>query len=104
MTLSNTIKQIAGETGEANNPVRLLDADVVSQAPLRIRLRKNDKLVLPEERFIIPEKLTDYTVTVRTPRGTETQTIMGALKIGDELVVASLQGGGRYFIMDRIRK
>lgn len=101
MTLSNTIKQLSVEAGSASAPVRLIDADVISDSPLRIRLSQNSKLVLGQERFIIPEKLTDYEITVQTPRGLEMQTIMNALKAGDRIVVVSMQGGGMYYVLDR---
>lgn len=101
MTLSNEIKLLANGAGEAGRPVRIVDADVVSTSPLRIRLSKNDKLVLPGERFIIPENLTDYEVTVQTPNRTEIHKIMNALKAGDQIVVATVQGGGLYYVLDR---
>lgn len=101
MTLSNEIKILANGAGEANRPVRIIDADVVSDSPLRIRLSKNDKLILTGERFIIPENLTDYEVTVQTPNRTETHRIMNALKTGDQITVASIQGGGKYYVLDR---
>ncbi len=101
MTLSNEIKQLAARAAGSERPVRIIDADVVSTSPLRIRLSNNEKLVLSSERFIIPEKLTDYELSVRTPRGTETHTFFNALKTGDQIVVVSLQGGGMYYVLDR---
>ncbi|KIL72553.1 DUF2577 domain-containing protein [Bacillus badius] len=101
MALGNTIKKIANDANKAESPVRILDADVISDSPLSIRLMKNNKLVFSEEFFIIPESLTDHTVQVQTPRGTETHTILNALKAGDELTVASIQGGGSYYILGR---
>ncbi len=102
MTLSNAIKQLSIGAGNANSPVRILAADVVSNAPLKIRLSKNEKLVLSGDRFVVPQMLTDYTVRVQTPHGMEEHLIKNALQAGDEIMVVALQGGGRYFILDRI--
>lgn len=102
MTLSNVIKQLSIRAGDSNLPVRVLGGEVVSSAPLKIRLNKNDKLVLGGGRFVIPERLTDYTQIVQTPRGTEEHVIRNSLKNGDEIMLIALQGGGRYFVLDRI--
>ncbi|WP_203363090.1 DUF2577 domain-containing protein [Bacillus sp. REN10] len=102
MALRNTIKQLALEANGAENPVRILDADVISTDPLRIRLMNNNKLILFKESFIIPESLTDYTVQVQTPHGIEMHTVLNALKTGDQLKVASVQGGGLYYVLDRV--
>ncbi|OCA85222.1 DUF2577 domain-containing protein [Pseudobacillus wudalianchiensis] len=104
MALYNTIKKLAIDASKAEIPVRILDADVVFTTPLSIRLMKNNKLILSEECFVIPESLTDHTVQVQTPRGTETHTVLNGLKAGDELVVASVQGGGLYYVLDRKAK
>ncbi|RJS59140.1 DUF2577 domain-containing protein [Bacillus sp. PK3_68] len=102
MALSDKIKKHSLKAGEIENPVRIFDADVVSTNPVSIRLMNNNKLILSEESFIIPKSLTDYTVQVQTPRGIETHTVLNALRIGDNLKVAAIQGGGFYYVLDRV--
>ncbi|ANB56129.1 hypothetical protein GFC29_3133 [Anoxybacillus sp. B7M1] len=82
------IKKIALEAVQAESPLRFLEAIVVSAPPdFQIKLRDNNKLIIPEDLISIAERLTEL--------GKE-------LKIGDRVMVAAIQGGQSFFIIDRI--
>ena len=77
--------------------------EVVSISPLKVRVTNN--LTIPSSLLIVPERLTNHTVTANVSceyGGTKTMTIYGALKIGDKVALLRKQGGQSYFILDRI--
>lgn len=107
MGMIKTILSKVEENGEANRPVRLIPADVVSPSPnLQIRLMNDDKQVYPAENFIIPEALTRHTKEVRINGEVSSCTFYNELQAGDEIMVASLQGleSSKYFILDRVNQ
>lgn len=82
-----TIKKIALEAVQAESPLRLVEATVVIPPPdIQIRLKSNPKLIIPSDIISIAERLTEP--------GKE-------LKIGDRVMVAIIQGGQSFFILDR---
>ncbi|MGE8079017.1 DUF2577 domain-containing protein [Peribacillus loiseleuriae] len=103
MSLSNTIKKVAVGAGNASGQVRIMPADVVSPPPnLKIRLKKNNKLILPAENFIIPESLTEHSKKIQLDGIMRDCLFMTGLKTGDRLMVASIQGATSYYVLDRI--
>ncbi|WP_046180393.1 DUF2577 family protein [Domibacillus tundrae] len=105
MTMLGTILKAAQENGEANRPVRLIPADVVTPAPnLKIRLMNDDKLIMEGEHFIIPESLTKHTKQVTINGTNNSITFHNELQAGDELMVVSLQGldAAKYYVLDRV--
>ncbi|OLN21846.1 hypothetical protein BTO30_12560 [Domibacillus antri] len=97
---------LAAQTNnEANRPVRLIPADVVTPAPdLKIRLWNDDKQIYKSEHFIIPESLTKHTKQVTIDGVVSSCTFNDELQAGDELMVVSLQGldSTKFFILDRV--
>lgn len=97
--------------------VGLLEGEVISSSPLKIRLKKNVKLIIPKELLVVPEYLTNRTINCNVSASyisTATEefnnvssndvsiTINNALKIGDKVMLISFEGGQKYFILDRI--
>lgn len=103
---------------------------VVSTSPLKVQV--TNLLTIPESALIVPQHLTDYTVSVTVNWSTEdhsythahsipdgnsgdntythnhqvngkkSMTIHNALKSGDKVAILRKQGGQSYFILDRI--
>ena len=97
--------------------VGLLEGEVVSSSPLKVKLKKNAKLVIPKELLVVPESLTNRTINCSVSASyvsTSTEdfsnvssnsvniTINNALKIGDKVMLISFEGKQKYFILDRI--
>lgn len=95
------LKTIKGATLEgvlANAPVELTEAVIIEAPPdLKIMLKSNKKLPIPKEIIIVAERLTRYNRITNVP-------IENELKVGDEVMVAILQGGQFFYIMDRAIK
>ena len=101
----STILLPAQDNNDANRPVRLIPADVVSPAPnLKIRLANDDRQIHSAEYFIIPESLTTHTKQVTINGTASTITFQNDLQAGDELMVAAVQGleSSKYFILDKV--
>lgn len=121
------IKKITSETNRSESPLEIVEAVVVSDPPdLKIKVKDNDKLIIPAEIIQVSEHLTrhirtaDISGTViassMTANGTgphkheiTSVSLEGAdveftdeLKIGDQVMVAILQGGQSFFIFDRV--
>lgn len=50
MRLSEAIKHLAVGAVDAESPVELLSAEVVSVSPVEIKLKENNKLIIPKRR------------------------------------------------------
>lgn len=57
MRLSEAIKHLAVGAVDAESPVELLPAEVVSVSPVEIKLKENSKLIIPEDAIIIPKRM-----------------------------------------------
>lgn len=95
---------------------------VVSTTPLKVQV--TNLFTIPESLLVVPEHLTDHTVSVtinwntgsksggsgensfashnHSISGTKSMTVHGALKVGDKVALLRKQGGQSYFILDRI--
>lgn len=102
--LISLIKQAAIDAVDNAQMCDLRFGEVVSISPLNIKITNN--LTIPSSLLIVPEHLTNRTVSVTVnwanESGTKTMTINGALKIGDKVALLRKQGGQSYFILDRI--
>jgi hypothetical protein len=101
--VNQLIKKIALEAMNASSPLRFMEATVVSAPPdLKIELRDNDKLIIPTDLIIVSEYLSKHTRQIRVNGGTpQTYEFMDELKSGDRVMVAAIQGGQSFFILDR---
>lgn len=78
-------------------------ATVTSEIPFALRVDGNMKFELDASDVIVAECLTDRTEVIRHADGTlETITRMGALKVGDRVIVSSMNNGQICAILDRM--
>lgn len=57
MRLSDAIKELALGAVNAESPVDVMPAEIVSVSPLSIKIRDNDKLVIPSDLLVVAEHL-----------------------------------------------
>jgi len=83
------IRRIAATSGNGEHgetPLQLVEGIVVSSPPnIQIKLKDNDKLIIPSELIQAAEQI--HKLGIHT---------------GDQVMVAILQGGQSFFIVDRI--
>jgi|SRR5690625_3177270 len=126
MSVAQTIKKMAKEAMDASSPLQFIEAEVHSAPPnIQIRLKDNKKLLIPSEFIRISEHLTRHkrTANISSSNISESMTSAGEkshthniqsltlknaeiefvdqLKIGDKVMVAAIQGGQSFFIIDR---
>jgi hypothetical protein len=123
--LIEIIKVAAMDAVENSKPCEFKFGTVVSVKPLKVQIT-ND-LILPESVLIVPQHLTDYTVSISgggnaatsisvegntlfvkeseptDESNTTTITVHNALTIGDHVALIRNQGGKTYYILSRIR-
>ncbi|UQZ45694.1 DUF2577 domain-containing protein [Bacillus sp. PK3-037] len=88
MRLSEAIKHLAVGAVDAESPVELLPAEVVSVSPVEIKLKENSKLMIPADALIIPKRM---------QFGGD-----DALELGDRVMTAALTGGQLFYILDKL--
>ncbi|MDR6883561.1 DUF2577 family protein [Bacillus sp. 3255] len=95
------LAQIISQIGR-NDFDKLEIATVTSQAPLTIRVN-GMKFDLHADDVIVADCVTDREEVIRRQDGTyETITRMNGLKVGDRVIVSSMNGGQLYAILDRM--
>lgn len=123
------IKKAALEAYAAEKPVYLLFGTVVSKAPLKIRI--DQKTTLPEQMLVLTRNVTDYEMDVSVSHwvafekehqheteigvvalptihrhkyeGRKKVKVHNALLTGDCVVLARVQHGKRYVVLDRVK-
>ena len=80
----------------------MIQGTVISTSPLRIQMVNDAKLVITETSAILPQHLTDYTVACVIDGASSSVKICNALKAGDTVHLLSLQGGKKYYVLDRV--
>lgn len=100
--MKQKIIEIALQGVGSASPVRLVEYVVVSDNPVSIRIGNDIKSTLPNSVLIIPERLTNYTRQVRVNGVVQTHEFINGLKKGEKVMVAVVQGGQSFFIMDRV--
>ena len=80
----------------------MLQGTVISTSPLKIQMVNDSKLIVTETSAIVPQHLTDYTVSCVVDGTTSTIKICNALKEGDTIHLLSLQRGKKYYVIDRV--
>lgn len=126
MSVAQTIKKMAIEAVNANSPLQFIEGEVYSAPPnIQLRLKNNSKLVIPSEFIHIVEHLTRHkrTVNITSSNVGDLMTSAGdpehthniqslslknaeieftdQLKKGDKVMVAAIQGGQSFFIIDK---
>jgi hypothetical protein len=108
------VKNAALEAVEASKPVNLLFGQVISVSPLKIQV--DQKAVYTEKMLVLTRNVTDFEVDVAVSCQTEaagghTHAVKGrkrvqvcnALVVGDWVLLARMQGGKKFAVLDRIR-
>lgn len=109
MGMIDIIKKAGVDAVGADNPVNILFGEVLDVDNLKIKL--DQKLILPKEFFIVPESLTKYEVDLEhshsIPEGISSNSlkklvIREGLKQGDKVLLLRVQGGQQYVILDKV--
>lgn len=129
MSLGQIIKKMASEAGLANGPLEFIEG-VIHKAPpsMELKLKGNEKLIIPSDFIRVSEHLTRHSRRVDIsstnidgtlsragdpPHAHSIQSLSVSnavmeftdeLKKGDKVMVAAIQGGQSFFIIDRFKK
>lgn len=117
------VKQAAVEAVEATKPVQFLFGKVISVSPLKIQV--SAKSIYTEKMLILTRNVTDFEVDMTVSHITENRAggsgdpafashnhdykgrkkfkVHNALVKGDEVVLARVQKGKRYVVLDRVK-
>lgn len=118
----NIIKKSASEAVEAAQPVKLVIGEVMSADPLQIQI--DQKITLTSEFLVLCREVTDYNVEMTVDHMTEKMQGNGKdpafsshahpykgrkvfkvhkkLLVGEKVLLAAMQGGQTYFVIDRV--
>lgn len=95
----------------------LVEGTVISTSPLKIQITNDAKLIIGAASTVIPQHLTNYSVTVTIPASgghsqyagdgvhthkEVTMTIYNGLKQGDKLHLLAVQNSKKYFALGRV--
>lgn len=110
MSLANAIKQISQNLNDSGNPLAVMFGTVTKDKPLEILV--DQRLLLDEDFFIIPEQLTRYEVDLKHRHDTsgeptqdaltEKIVIREGLKSGDGVLLLRVQGGQQFVVLDKV--
>ncbi len=117
------VKKAAVEAVEAGKPVTLLFGQVISDSPLKIQI--DQKTILTEKMLILTRNVTDFEVDMSVSHVTQTRAggggdaafashdhnykgrkkfkVHNALVKDDWVVLARVQKGKRYVVLDRVK-
>ncbi|MFB6364240.1 DUF2577 domain-containing protein [Paenibacillus elgii] len=107
MSLLATIKRAALDAVEAEKPVYILFGKVLKKNPLEVFV--DQRFTLTEDFLVMPEQLTELKIDLRHthPGGgsealAEPIVVRRGLEEGDKVILARMQGGLNYLIIDRV--
>lgn len=109
MGMIDTIRKASMGAVDASNPVNILFGEVLSVDDLRIKV--DQKFILPKEFFVVPESLTRYEIDLShnhtyadSTTGTSLNVVVirEGLKQGDKVILMRVQGGQQYVILDKV--
>lgn len=98
-TLGSTIKRMAINANNSENPVDLRIGTVESVKPLKIRL--NQKIILTEPFLKLSRNVKDYDTKMVIDGITKNVKILNGLKKGENVLMISYQKGQKYLILER---
>lgn len=98
-TLGSTIKRMAINANNSENPIDLRVGTVESIKPLKVRL--NQKVILTETFVKLSRNVKDYDTTMTINGKTETVKIHNGLKVGENVLMIRYQKGQKYLILER---
>ncbi|MBC2158751.1 DUF2577 family protein [Listeria booriae] len=85
--MKRQIQQIVMGIMQTSGSADFIPALVVSAAPLRIKIKDNEKLILEDEQLILSDTVAEKT-----------------LVSGDSVMLGQLQGGQQFFVIDKIAR
>lgn len=94
------VKKAAVEAVEAAKPIHLLFGTVVSTSPLHIQT--DQKATYTEHMLILTQRVTDYEVEEYSTGQAVKRHIHAALAVGDRVLLARMQGGRKFVVLDRM--
>ena len=101
--LIKQIKQAAIDAVNAAGPAGFFVGKVLSTSPLKVKV--DQKLILGKEQLTLSEAVIDHEVSVTVDwdneKGNKTMKVHNALKIGDKIILARVQGGQTYIILSK---
>ena len=96
------VKKAAVEAVEAGKPVNLLFGTVISASPLKIQV--DQKAIYTEKMLVLTRNVTDYEVDITvSQQGRKKLTVHNALVVGDWVLLARIQRGKKFVVLDRIK-
>ena len=96
------VKKAAVEAVEAGKPVNLLFGTVISASPLKIQV--DQKAIYTEKMLVLTRNVTDYEVVITvSQQGRKKITVHNALVVGDWVLLARIQRGKKFVVLDRIK-
>ena len=104
MSMIDLIKQVSLQAFASTNPVNIIFGTVSSESPLEIEIHQ--KLKLTKEFLVMTEHVTKYEIDLKHNHGgTDALTkvvIREGLKKGDGVVLARVQGGQQFVVLDKV--
>lgn len=97
MSIVDQIRKISNTTHIVSDPVAVMQGIVVSIHPLEVNVEQ--RLSLKEVFLVVPERLTEYKVTLSSG---EELIIREGLGVGDKVLLMRVQGGQQFIVLDRV--
>lgn len=94
-----SFKTAAIEAIEASDPVAIQFGEVISIAPLKILVEQKKALTMAQ--LILTRNVKDYEVEMTLEEVKKKFTVHNALKLGDKVMLAKMQGGQKYIVLDK---
>ncbi len=111
------IKKIAVNAVNSEKPCNIVFGSVTSVSPLKINIEQ--KLTLSEEQLVLSRSVTDYELEINIEdenkwftetedlhkheiKGKKKLKVLGKLKIGEKVILARIQGGQKFVVLDRV--
>lgn len=95
------VKKAAVEAVEAGKPVHLVFGQVISTSPLKIQV--DQKAIYTEKMLILTRNVTDYEICITEKQAGSNVLIHNALTVGDKVLMARVQKGKKFVVIDRVK-
>ena len=76
-------------------------AIVIKEKPLTLRLVNDKKITLTTDDLVIPERMTNHTITIVDGKVKKTIEVQNALKKNETVNLLQYSDGKQYYILDR---